>query len=227
MPANVSISSFPWLMFGFGILVSLWPFHTWAPLGYGAAPTATAMLHAGVLKKFGLYVLLKHRAAAPARRSEGLAAAPALAVPGQHSVLRMGGHASAGPEPAHRQLLRRARRASSSSAVASFTTVGVTGAVVVMVAHGLLAALSFALSGYLRTADGTRWTWTAWGDCSSKLPFTGAALVMAMMAGCGLPGFGNFVGEMLVLFGGWKSDLLICGGWISFRWFVWLPPGAP
>src|SRR5437016_6393336 len=45
---------FPLLMFGLGILVSLWPFHTWAPLGYGCAPTATAMLHAGVLKKFGL-----------------------------------------------------------------------------------------------------------------------------------------------------------------------------
>ena len=28
-------------------------------LGYGAAPTATAMLHAGVLKKFGLYGLLR------------------------------------------------------------------------------------------------------------------------------------------------------------------------
>ncbi|HXT38843.1 MAG TPA: NADH-quinone oxidoreductase subunit M, partial [Candidatus Angelobacter sp.] len=50
---------FPLLMFGFGILVSLWPFHTWAPLGYGSAPTATAMLHAGVLKKFGLYGLLR------------------------------------------------------------------------------------------------------------------------------------------------------------------------
>src|SRR5205814_5264603 len=50
---------FPLLLFGFGILVSLWPFHTWAPLGYGAAPTATAMLHAGVLKKFGLYGLLR------------------------------------------------------------------------------------------------------------------------------------------------------------------------
>ena len=50
---------FPLLMFGFGILVSLWPFHTWAPLGYGAAPTATAMLHAGVLKKFGLYGLIR------------------------------------------------------------------------------------------------------------------------------------------------------------------------
>ena len=50
---------FPFLLFGFGILVSLWPFHTWAPTGYAHAPTATAMLHAGVLKKFGLYGLLR------------------------------------------------------------------------------------------------------------------------------------------------------------------------
>ena len=59
MGANAQHYIFPLLMFGFGIRVSLWPFHTWAPLGYGAAPTATAMLHAGVLKKFGLYGLLR------------------------------------------------------------------------------------------------------------------------------------------------------------------------
>ena len=47
------------LLVGFGILVSLWPFHSWAPIGYGAAPTATAMLHAGVLKKFGIYGLIR------------------------------------------------------------------------------------------------------------------------------------------------------------------------
>lgn len=38
------------LLFGLGVLVSLWPLHTWAPLGYGAAPSSAAMLHAGVLK---------------------------------------------------------------------------------------------------------------------------------------------------------------------------------
>jgi NADH-quinone oxidoreductase subunit M len=59
MPSVVQQWIFPVLMFGFGILVSLWPFHTWAPLGYSAAPTATAMLHAGVLKKFGLYGLIR------------------------------------------------------------------------------------------------------------------------------------------------------------------------
>src|SRR5208282_472813 len=50
---------FPLLLIGFGILVSLFPFHTWAPLGYGSAPTGAAMVHAGVLKKFGLYGLLR------------------------------------------------------------------------------------------------------------------------------------------------------------------------
>jgi NADH-quinone oxidoreductase subunit M len=50
---------FPLVLFGFGILVSLWPFHTWAPLGYASAPPATAMVHAGVLKKFGLYGLIR------------------------------------------------------------------------------------------------------------------------------------------------------------------------
>ena len=56
---TVQNNIFGLLMFGFGILVSLWPLHTWAPLGYGSAPSSAAMLHAGVLKKFGLYGLIQ------------------------------------------------------------------------------------------------------------------------------------------------------------------------
>src|SRR6266566_1840677 len=47
------------LLIGFGILISLFPFHTWAPEAYVSAPAPAAMLHAGVLKKFGLYGLLR------------------------------------------------------------------------------------------------------------------------------------------------------------------------
>src|SRR5258708_2049787 len=47
------------LLIGFGILVSLFPFHTWAPQAYASAPVPVAMLHAGVLKKFGLFGLLR------------------------------------------------------------------------------------------------------------------------------------------------------------------------
>ncbi|MFZ4484609.1 MAG: proton-conducting transporter membrane subunit, partial [Chthoniobacterales bacterium] len=47
------------ILFGFGILIALFPFHTWAPEAYASAPAPAAMLHAGVLKKFGLYGLLR------------------------------------------------------------------------------------------------------------------------------------------------------------------------
>src|SRR5258706_14149288 len=77
LSANAQRFIFPMLLFGFGILVSLWPFHTWAPLGYGSAPTATAMLHAGVLKKFGLYGLI--RIALPVLPNEARTWMPMLA----------------------------------------------------------------------------------------------------------------------------------------------------
>lgn len=218
MPAGRQIFIFPWLLFGLGILVSLWPFHTWAPLGYGSAPTATAMLHAGVLKKFGLFVLLK--VAIPLLPEGAKVWLPWAAWLCLGNILYCGWVAM-------RQRDLNLLIGNSSVAhvgfvflgLASLTLVGVTGAVVVMVAHGFLAALSFALSGWLhgqsRSLDMTRM-----GGLLKQFPFVGTVMVMAMFAGCGLPGFGNFVGEMLVLFGGWNSDLVICGGWISMRWFV-------
>jgi NADH-quinone oxidoreductase subunit M len=218
MPAGRQYFIFPWLMFGLGILVSLWPFHTWAPLGYGAAPTATAMLHAGVLKKFGLYVLLK--VAVPLLPEGAKEWLPVLAWMCLGNILYCGWVAMRQRDL--NQLIGNSSVAHVGFVflgVASLTTVGVTGAVMVMVAHGFLAALSFALSGYLYRQTGSL-DMGRMGGLLKQLPFTGTVMVMAMMAGCGLPGFGNFVGEMLVLFGGWKSDLLICGGWISFRWFV-------
>ena len=47
------------LLLGFGTLVSLFPMHSWAAPAYASAPTPVAMLHSGVLKKFGLYGLIR------------------------------------------------------------------------------------------------------------------------------------------------------------------------
>ena len=54
LPASIQMLAFPCLLLGFGTLVGLWPFHSWAPTGYASAPTGVAMMHAGVLKKAGL-----------------------------------------------------------------------------------------------------------------------------------------------------------------------------
>jgi NADH-quinone oxidoreductase subunit M len=88
--------------------------------------------------------------------------------------------------------------------IASLSLVGVTGAVLVMVAHGFLAALSFALSGYLHQRLGTL-EMVQMGGLLKRLPFIGTVLAMALLAGCGLPGFANFPGEALVLFGAVKA----------------------
>ncbi|HWD94625.1 MAG TPA: NADH-quinone oxidoreductase subunit M [Verrucomicrobiae bacterium] len=202
MSASAQHFIFPLLLFGFGILVSLWPFHTWAPLGYGSAPTPTAMLHAGVLKKFGLYGLIR-------------VALPLMPQAAQHWMLAIAwlalGNLVYGGWVAMRQKNFNRLIGYSSVAhmgfvflgIATLTIVGVTGAVLVMIAHGFLAALTFALSGYLYQQTGTLEI-KELGGLLRKLPFIGTVLIIAAFAACGLPGFANFVGEVTVLFGAWS-----------------------
>jgi NADH-quinone oxidoreductase subunit M len=194
---------FPVLLLGFGILVSLWPFHTWAPLGYASAPAPTAMLHAGVLKKFGLYGLI--RVALPIMPDGAKAWMHLLACLCLGNILYCGWVAM-------RQRNLNLLIGNSSVAhmgmaflgLASVNLIGVTGTLLIMVAHGFLAALSFGLTGWLRQHLGTLEI-SEMGGLVKKLPFLGTAMIMALLAGCGLPGFANFPGEILVLFGAWKG----------------------
>ena len=203
LAANVQYFIYPLLLFGLGTLVSLVPFHTWAPVGYGCAPTATAMLHAGVLKKFGLYALIR-------------IALPLLPV-GAHDwngvlvVLLLGNIVYAGLVAMTQKNFNYLLGYSSVAhmgfvflGIASFTFIGLTGAVLVMFAHGILAALLFALSGYVYAQTGTREMPELGGLCK-PLAFVGTLLVMAGFASVGLPGFANFPGEVMVLFGAWQA----------------------
>jgi len=197
---------FPLLLFGFGILVSLWPFHSWAPLGYGSAPTPTAMLHAGVLKKFGLYGLIRIALPLLPQAAQGWVQVIAWLAIG--NIIYVG-------FVAMRQRNLNLLIGNSSVAhmgiiflgIASLSLIGITGAVFIMIAHGFLAALTFGLSGYLYNKAGTLEMGELGGLCR-KLPFIGTALLMAAMAGCGLPGFANFVGEATVFFGAWSQPAL-------------------
>jgi NADH-quinone oxidoreductase subunit M len=202
MAASAQNFIFPLLLFGFGILVSLWPFHSWAALGYGSAPSATAMLHAGVLKKFGLYGLI--RVALPFMPQAAQSWMHILAWLCLGNVLYVGWVAM-------KQKNLNLLIGNSSVAhmgfiflgIASLNLIGVTGAVVIMVAHGFLAALTFGLSGYIYNQTGTL-EMSELGGLAKKLRFIGVALTMAALAGCGLPGFLNFVGEVTVFVGAWK-----------------------
>ncbi|HEY4415660.1 MAG TPA: NADH-quinone oxidoreductase subunit M [Verrucomicrobiae bacterium] len=206
LATNVQNFIFPLLLFGFGILVSLWPFHSWAPLGYGVAPAPTAMLHAGVLKKFGLYGLI--RIALPLMPVAAQSWMQIIAWLAVGNILYVGWVAM-------RQKDLNLLIGNSSVAhmgfiflgIASLNLIGISGAVMIMVAHGFLAALTFALSGYIYQKAGTLEISELGGLCR-RLPFIGTVLLMAAMAGCGLPGFANFVGEATVFFGAWSQPTL-------------------
>lgn len=86
--------------------------------------------------------------------------------------------------------------------------IGVTGAVMQMFSHGIIAGLLFAIVGrivYERTH--TRELAELEGmHLSKRLPFAAWAFVIAGMASMGLPGFSGFVAELEVLAGSWKAN---------------------
>src|SRR5437870_10263191 len=198
------------LLIGFGILISLFPFHTWAPEAYASAPAPAAMLHAGVVKKFGLYGLLR-------------LAIPMLPEGARHwvdllVVLLLGNIIYVGLVTIAQKRLDWMLGYSSVMhmgyillGIASASVLGATGAVVLMFAHGLSIALLFAIAGELRKRTDTL-ILDELGGLGKVMPFAGLAFGLGAFAAIGLPGFANFAGEILIFFGafqnGWEMERL-------------------
>ena len=190
------------LLLGFGVLVSLFPLHTWAPPAYANAPTPVAMLHSGVLKKFGLYGLI--RIALPMLPA-GFADWQNLLL-----ILLLGNIIIIGLVTIAQKRLDLMLGYSSVMhmgfaflGIASANIIGISGAVMLMFAHGCSIALQFALCGKLRdrlpSLDFDRN-----GGLGKKIPRIGLLFGLAAFASIGLPGFANFVSEIMVFFGSFK-----------------------
>ena len=203
IPASLQPSIYLVLLIGFGILISLVPFHTWAPEAYACAPAPAAMLHAGVLKKFGLYGLL--RLALPllpegARQWSGILLVLLLAniiyiglvtiaqrrldwMLGYSSVMHMG-YIFLG--------------------IASANILGTTGAAILMFAHGLSIALLFGITGEIRKRV-LSLDFDAMGGLAKAMPLAAFAFGLGVFAAIGLPGFANFAAEIMVVFGAFRN----------------------
>ena len=194
---------FALLLVGFGVLVSLFPFHSWAAPAYAAAPAPVAMLHAGVLKKFGLYGLL--RVAVP-MLPEGFQA--------WHSVivfLLLGNILYVGLVTISQTRLDRMLGYSSVMhmgyiflGILSANEIGMNGAVLLMFAHGIGIALLFGLTGQLRPQLKTL-DLESMGGLGKTAPFLCFTFALAAFASLGLPGFANFTSEVMVFFGAFKG----------------------
>ena len=217
MRRRVQKHIFGLLMFGFGILVSLWPFHTWAPLGYGAAPSSAAMLHAGVLKKFGLYGLIQ--IALPLLPAGGTAAVviPLPWLPGIHTTwigllawLALGNVLVIGLVTMAQRDLKQMVGYSSVMhmgyaflGIACLSVLGAGGVVMLMVAHGLSVALLFLLATSIHHRTQT-FDLAEMGGLAQQAPVLAAFFTAATLASIGLPGFANFWGELTIFVALWK-----------------------
>ena len=203
MPLDVQNWIFPLIVVGFGITLTLWPFYTWAPVGYAEAPTAISMLHAGVLKKMGAYAIIRFAIQLMPQAAHHWM--PIIAVLAIVNIIYCGLVALT-----QRDLKYILGYSSCSHmgyillGLACFNTIGLNGVVYLMFAHGIMAALAFALTGYVADQTKTR-NLDELGGLLKCMPFIGTCFMMAAFASAGVPGFANFVAEILVLLGAWDQ----------------------
>lgn len=203
------LGMFGLVFLGFAILAGLFPCHTWAPTGHVAAPTAASMLLAGVVMKLGAYGCLR---VAMATFPAGLAFwQPTIAWLAIIGIIYAGlvalvqddfkfviGYSSV----SHMGFVLLGLAAANARAV--------SGAVLQMFSHGVIAGLLFAVVGrmvYDRTHTRRLADLRAM-PLHRLMPFAALTFVLAGMASMGMPGFSGFPAELSILIGTWKTSHL-------------------
>jgi len=208
-PAGLQAVVFPLMFVGFAILGGMWPFHTWAPQGHAAAPTAASMLLAGVVMKLGAYGCL--RVAVGLMPVGAQTWAPWVAVFAVINIIY--GALAALRQEDFKYVIGYSSVSHMGFVllgIATLNLTGMTGAVLQMFSHGVIGALLFALVGtviYTRTK--TRML-DELHRLIERMPGIAWVFIVAGLASMGLPGFSGFVSELYVVLGAWET----LSGWI-------------
>ena len=204
-PLALELPLYAGLLIAFGVKLAIFPLHTWLPDAHGEASSPISMILAGVLLKMGGYGLI--------RLNLGLLPdahvyfAPILVVLGVVNII-YGAFASFGQT----NMKRRLAYSSVSHmgfvllGIASFTDLGISGAMLQMLSHGLIAAVLFFLAGV--TYDRTHtMILDKMGNLGQAMPKTFALFTAGAMASLALPGMSGFVSEIAVFVGFSNSDI--------------------
>lgn len=200
-----------WIMLGFfvafAVKLPVVPLHTWLPDAHTQAPTAGSVILAGLLLKTGAYGLIRFVVPLfPDAVSEFTPFALALAAIG----------IVYGAVMAYSQTdLKRLVAYTSVShlgfvllGIFSQNPLGLQGAVMTMISHGLSTGALFVLVGSLQERLHTRDLDQMGGLWAAMPKLSGAALFFSL-GSLGLPGLGDFVGEFLVLLGSYRVSITI------------------
>jgi NADH-quinone oxidoreductase subunit M len=218
---NVEIAAFCLIAIGVLAKTPTAPLHTWLPGAHAASPTAANALFAGILlKPFGLV-----RICLPlfpmASVLVGVPVIGALSV-----VAIVYGSLCAVAQTDLKRLLAYssvAHMGACTLGLLALNAEGITGGIILMVAHGIVTAGLFLLFGALCDGYGVR-ELGAFGGIAAKLPAMATLLTLLVMASVGLPGLAVFPGEFLAILGMFKTSwplAVIAGtGVVLSAWYL-------
>ncbi|MBX6394208.1 MAG: NADH-quinone oxidoreductase subunit M [Alicyclobacillaceae bacterium] len=203
---------------------ALVPFHTWLPFAQEQAPAPVNMVLGGVLVKTGAYLFLRVGAGLMPAMVERYATL--VAVLGVINILWAG--LIAFVQNDWRRLLAYTTISHMGVfllAAASLTPQGLQGGLFIVVSSGLLTALLFAGVGVIHERAGTV-NMAALGGLSKPMPYLSGFLLAGALGSLGLPGMGQFVGEVLSFSGSFSafpklSALGILGILLAAVYLLW------
>jgi NAD(P)H-quinone oxidoreductase subunit 4 len=204
-PLTLELLLYAGLLIAFGVKLAVFPLHTWLPDAHGEASAPVSMILAGVLLKMGGYGLI--RLNLELLPDAHVYFAPILAVLGVVNII-YGAFASF----AQSNMKRRLAYSSVSHmgfvllGIASFTDLGISGAMLQMLSHGLIASVLFFLVGV--TYDRTHTLFMEdLGGIGRVMPKVFALFTAGAMASLALPGMSGFASELSVFVGVTTSDI--------------------
>jgi len=193
----------------FAIKTPLFPFHSWLPDAYMAAPTPLLVTFAGVMGKAGAYGFLRIAVPLfpePVGWWDWRWVVPVLAV----AAIVWGALMAI----AQRDMKLLVAYSSVSHmgfivlGIFSYNVQGQQGAVLQMVNHGLIISALFLLVAWVSDRVGTR-DRSAMAGLAARMPVMAGVFFVVTLAALGLPGLNSFVGELMTLLGAWQRAPLL------------------
>jgi NAD(P)H-quinone oxidoreductase subunit 4 len=203
-PIALELLVYTGFLISFGVKLPIFPLHTWLPDAHSEASAPVSMILAGVLLKMGGYGLIRMNM--EMLPNAHIHFAPVLVILGVVNIVY-----GAMTAFAQDNLKRRLAYSSISHmgfvliGIASFTELGMNGAVLQMLSHGLIAAALFYLSGVTYERTHTL-AMEKMGGMAQEMPKVFALFTAGSMASLALPGMSGFVGELSVFLGVTTSD---------------------
>lgn len=224
-PYNLQLILF-WAFFAaFAVKVPMWPVHTWLPDAHTEAPTAGSVILAGILIKMGAYGFLRFNM--PLFPEATKAMAPAMMILSVIAII-YGGIICLGQTD-----LKRLIAYSSVShmgfvtlGIFALNTQGIQGGILQMINHGIVTGALFLCVGIIYERTHTRQI-ADYGGTATVMPIYAAFFMVFTLASIGLPGTNGFIGEFLIILGGFTASktlgvLAATGIIIGAAYMLWL-----